>query len=174
MRTRINHRGLVITAVTAPTKTRALTKPFHLQPVKMRTCLGRAYEVFRRGERLIEVPTRRLFFEHIVAALLHKSRPQSLPNKKLHSQEKIESPARRVPRNIRYEAAIQAAPSLRLLYLPQGVIYVLSDAARRILRRHLEFDLEEVQGVHAQRGGDTSSEPGSCMVLNNKISTRAG
>lgn len=82
-----------------------------------------------------------------------------------YTQEKIETPTRRVPCNIGYYAAIQTAPALGLLNILQREPYVLSDASWRVLGSDLEFDLEKVERLHAQGGDDTRTKSCSCMIL---------
>ena len=65
------------------------------------------------------------------------------------AQEKVEAPAARVARDIRAQPAIQPAPALAGAYFAQGAPYAAPDAALGPARRYLEFDLEQVEWVHA-------------------------
>jgi len=46
---------------------------------------------------------------------------------------------------------------------------VLSDAPCWVLGGDLEFDLEEVERIHAEGGDDPGTKPCSCMVLLEKL-----
>src|SRR5579863_10336994 len=89
--------------------------------------------------------------------------------KKKHDvQEKVEPPAARVANDVGTEAAVEPTPALGSVYVTQGEPDAASNTALGSARRHLKFDLEEVERVHAEHGCRACADACECMVLQGK------
>lgn len=80
-------------------------------------------------------------------------------------QEKVETPTGGISGYVWDDAAVETLPTLACVYVAQRVPYLLSDATLGFGRGHLELDLEQVEGVHAEDGGDACTETCRGMVL---------
>ena len=85
-----------------------------------------------------------------------------------NAQEKVETPAARIARDVRTETAVETAPTLVGMYVAQGEPYAPADAALGSARRHLKLDLEQIERVHAEHRGDARADPGKRVVLQNQ------
>ena len=85
--------------------------------------------------------------------------------KKKNAQEKVKTPTARIACNVRTEAAVEPTPPLVGAYVFQGEPDASSDAALGSMRRHLKFDLEQIQRVHAEHCDGSRANSCKRMVL---------
>lgn len=99
------------------------------------------------------------------------------------AQEEVQSPTARVPYDVRHDTSVQPPPPVLRLDLAQGVVYLEADVGPawtggrsvgggdRVDEGggggggHLEFDFEEVEGVHAKHGDRASAYACKSVVL---------
>lgn len=114
---------------------------------------------------MIWITARGVVLEHVVTTV-HAAGEQIRDHRSPRNlQEEVESPACCIPCNIRPDTSIEPCPTLLHLNIFQRVPYLPADASLRLVCCDLEFDLEKVEGVHAQHRDDTCAQPCDCMVL---------
>ena len=84
-------------------------------------------------------------------------------------QEKVEPPTTRVASDVGTEAAVKPMPALGSVYVAQGEPDAASDATLGPTRRHLKFDLDEVERVHAKHGHYSRADACKRMVLQAEV-----
>ena len=80
-------------------------------------------------------------------------------------QQKVEPPTAGIASDIGTEAAIEPTPALGSAYVAQGEPDAASNPALGSTRRHLKFDLEEVERVHAEHGYRARADSCERMIL---------